>query len=98
MAVTLQVSDVRAEIHRSTGGRRGAGASSTALLGRTFHEVFADLVGADRRRNFHAAIDEAENSLDEGRAALLNHAFQRLIRPRLRAHHAAPNFLPAPQF
>src|SRR5437899_10218700 len=94
MAVTLQVSDVRAEIRRSAGGRRGAGASSTALLGRIFHEVFADLVGSDARRNFHAAIDEAENSLDEWRAALVNHAYQRLIGPRLRAHHAELNFLP----
>ncbi|MBO0724456.1 MAG: hypothetical protein J2P52_02560 [Blastocatellia bacterium] len=94
MAITLQVSDVRAEIHRSAGGRRGAGASSTALLGRIFHEVFADLVGADARRNFHAVIDEAENSLDEWRAALVNHAYQRLIGPRLRAHHAELKFLP----
>src|SRR5215470_3392117 len=78
MAVTLQVSDVRAEIRRSAGGRRGAGASSTALLGRIFHAV----------------IDEAENSLDEWRAALVNHAYQRLIGPRLRAHHAELNFLP----
>jgi DNA segregation ATPase FtsK/SpoIIIE, S-DNA-T family len=94
MAVTLQVSDVRAEIHRSAGGRRGAGASSTALLGRLFHEVFADLVGADARKNFHPAIEEAENSLDEWRAALVNHAYQRLVGPRLRAHHAELNFSP----
>ncbi|HEY7184306.1 MAG TPA: FtsK/SpoIIIE domain-containing protein [Blastocatellia bacterium] len=94
MAVTLQVSDVRAEIRRSAGGRQGEGASSTALLGRIFHEVFADLVGSDARRNFHAAIDEAENSLDEWRAALVNHAYQRLIGPRLRAHHAELNFFP----
>jgi energy-coupling factor transporter ATP-binding protein EcfA2 len=94
MAVTLQVRDVRAEIHRSAGGRRGAGAPSTALLGRIFHEVFADLVGADARKNFHAAIDDAESSLDEWRAALVNHAYQRLIGPRLRAHHAELNFVP----
>jgi hypothetical protein len=94
MAVTLQVSDVRAEIHRSSGGRRGAGAASTALLGRLFHEVFADLVGPDARRNFHAAIDEAENSLDEWRGAIVNHVYQRLIGPRLRAHHAELQFSP----
>jgi S-DNA-T family DNA segregation ATPase FtsK/SpoIIIE len=94
MAVTLQVSEVRAEIHRSGGGRRGAGASTTALLGRFFHEVFADLVGPDARKNFHAAIDEAENSLDEWRAALVNHAYQRLVGPRLRAHHSELNFSP----
>src|SRR5262247_2905589 len=94
MAITLQVSDVRAEIRRSAGGRRGAGAASTALLGRLFHEVFADLVGADARKNFHAAIDEAENSMDEWGAALVNHAYQRLIGPRMRAHNAELNFSP----
>jgi len=96
MAVTLQVSDVRAEIYRSAGGRQraGAGAASTALLGRIFHEAFAELVGADARKNFHVAIDEAEDSLDEWRAALVNHAYQRLIGPRLRTHHAELNFSP----
>lgn len=96
MAVTLQVSDVRAEIYRSAGGPQGAGAgaASTALLGRIFHEVFAELVGADGRRNFHAAIDEAESSQDEWRAALVNHAYQRLIGPRLRSHHAELNLSP----
>ena len=96
MAVTLQVSDVRAEIYRSAGGRQsaGAGAASTALLGRIFHEAFAELVGADARKNFQVAIDEAEDSLDEWRAALVNHAYQRLIGPRLRTHHAELNFSP----
>jgi len=96
MAVTLQVSDVRAEIYRSAGGQQsaGAGAASTALLGRIFHESFAELVGADARKNFHAAIDEAEDSFDEWRAALINHAYQRLIGPRLRTHHAELNFSP----
>ena len=64
------------------------------MLGRFFHEVFADLVGADARKNFHAAIDEAENSLDEWRAALVNHAYRRLVGPRLRAHHSELNFSP----
>lgn len=96
MAVTLQVRDVRAEIYRSAGGQQsaGAGAASTALLGRIFHETFADLVGDDARKNFHAAIDEAETGLDDWRVALVNHAYQRLIGPRLRAHHAELNFLP----
>ena len=96
MAVTLQVSDVRAEIYRCAGGQQsaGAGAASTALLGGIFHETFAELVGPDARKNFHAAIDEAEENLDEWRAALLNHAYQRLIGPRLRARHAELNFSP----
>src|SRR5262245_66655821 len=96
MAVHLLVSDVRAEIYRSSGGRQsgGAGAASTTLLGRIFHEIFAELVGSDARKNFLAAIDEAEDSLDEWRAALVNHTYQRLVGPRLRTHHAELNFSP----
>jgi len=96
MAVTLQVSDVRAEIYRSAGGQQsaGAGAASTALLGRIFHETFAELVGEDARKNFHAAIDEAEDSPEEWRAALVNHTYQRLVGPRLRTHHAELNLSP----
>jgi hypothetical protein len=94
MAITLQVSDVRAEIYRSAGGPQSAGAAITPLLGRLFHEAFAELVGADERRNFHAAIDEADRSLEEWRAALVNHTYQRLIGPRLRRHQAELNLSP----
>ncbi|MGH9936996.1 MAG: hypothetical protein ACREAM_12165, partial [Blastocatellia bacterium] len=96
MAVTLRVSDVRAEIYRSAGGPQsaGTGAASTALLGRIFHEAFAELVGADTRRNFHTVIDEAEAGLGEWREALVNHAYQRLIGPRLRLRHAELNLSP----
>jgi hypothetical protein len=96
MAVTLQVRDVRAEIYRSAGGPQsaGAGEASNALLGRIFHEVFADLIGPDKRRNFHAAIDEAESSPAEWREALVKHAYLRLIGPRLRRRHAELSFSP----
>jgi len=96
MAVTLQVSDVRAQIYRSAGGplSAGAGAASTSLLGRIFHDTFAELVGTDERKNFHAAIDEAEASVDEWRTALISHTYQRLLGPQLRLHHAELNFSP----
>jgi DNA segregation ATPase FtsK/SpoIIIE, S-DNA-T family len=96
MAVTLQVGHVRAEIYKSAGGPQsaGTGAASTALLGRIFHEAFAELVGADERKNYHAALDEAESGFDEWRTALINHAYQRLIGPRLRRHQAELNLSP----
>lgn len=96
MAVTLQVSDVRAQIYRSAGGPQSAGANaaSTPLLGRIFHEAFAELVGTDERENFHGAIDEAETSLANWRTALINHTYERLIGPRLRLHHSELNFSP----
>lgn len=96
MAVTLQVRDLRAEIYKSAGGSQsaGAGAASTTLLGRIFHDTFAELVGADERRNFHAALDEAEAGLCEWRMALVNHAYQKLIGPRLRQHQAELSLSP----
>lgn len=94
MAVTLQVREVRAEIYKSAGGLQGAGAASNKLLGRLFHETFAELVGADERKNFHAALDNAEACLCEWRAALINHAYQKLIGPRLRRHQAELNLTP----
>ena len=90
MAVSLQVRDVRAAIYRASGGPQGAGSGSpsTALLGRLFHDVFAALVSADASRNFHSAIDEAEPELDEWRRALIKHAYQNLVGPRLQLHQA----------
>lgn len=96
MAVTLQVREVRAEIYKSAGGTQsaGAGAASNKLLGRLFHEAFAELVGVDARRNFHAAIDDAESTLCDWRMALIRHTYQKLIGPRLRHHQAELNLTP----
>ena len=96
MTVTLQVSDVRKKIYELAGGPQGAGsgAASTALLGRLFHEVFAELVGPHGRKNCRAALDEADAGLDEWCVALINHTYQRLIGPRLRQHQAELNLAP----
>jgi energy-coupling factor transporter ATP-binding protein EcfA2 len=96
MAVTLQARDVRAEIYKAAGGPQGSGTgeASNALLGRIFHEVFAELIGPDARKNFHAAIDQAEYNLGEWREALINHAYHRLIGPRLLRRRAELKFSP----
>jgi len=90
MAVTLQVRDVRAAIYQAAGGPQSAGTGepSTALLGRLFHEVFADLVGEDGRKNFRAALEDAEPRSCKWRAALVGHTYQQLVGPRLRQHQA----------
>jgi DNA segregation ATPase FtsK/SpoIIIE, S-DNA-T family len=90
MAVTLQVRDVREQIYRAAGGRTsvGDGKPSTALLGRLFHAVFADLVSGDARLNFRAALDDAGASREEWQSALVAHAYRRLVGPRLREHQA----------
>ncbi|MFN7999983.1 MAG: FtsK/SpoIIIE domain-containing protein [Acidobacteriota bacterium] len=90
MAVTLSVSEVRAAIYRAaqTDSEPGAGATSTVLLGQLFHEVFAALIGPDDTRNFHAAIDEIEPQPEEWVRALIKHAYQHLVGPRLRQQQA----------
>ncbi|MCI0662473.1 MAG: hypothetical protein L0220_15495 [Acidobacteria bacterium] len=90
MAVTLQMRDVRAAINRASGGPwiAGNGSPSTALLDRLFQEAFSAMIGTDNSRNFHAAIDEAEPELYEWQSALIKHAYQSLVGPRLRQHQA----------
>ena len=88
MAVMLQVSEVRAEILKAAGIAAGEGAASTALLGRIFHEVFADLVGGDRGRSYLAALEDAEPNPEEWRRVLTAHVYRRLVGPRLRREQA----------
>jgi DNA segregation ATPase FtsK/SpoIIIE, S-DNA-T family len=88
MGVTLQVSEVRAEIYKSAGELSGTGAASTALLGSIFHEAFAELVSDNGRKNYRAALDEVETDMEEWRTALTDHTYQKLVGPRLRKHQA----------
>lgn len=88
MAKIIQVSEVREAIYQAAGGTRGQGAASTPLLGRLFHQVFAELVGADSAVNFYAALVDAEPGLESWRTALIKHAYARLVGPRLRRHQA----------
>lgn len=89
MAVMLQVREVRAQIWNSSGFAQGDGAASNALLGRIFHEAFADLVGPDSRKNYLAALSDAEPSLEDWQRDLVEHAYRHLIGPRLRRDQAA---------
>ncbi|HWQ35254.1 MAG TPA: FtsK/SpoIIIE domain-containing protein [Blastocatellia bacterium] len=90
MAVTLRVSDVRAAIWQSAGAweSAGAGAPSNMLLGRMFHEIFAELVGPDERRNFRAVLETLEPDLCRWKKELIAHTWQRLAGPRLRQQQA----------
>lgn len=88
MAKIMQVSEVREAIYQAAGGARGQGAAATPLLGRLFHQVFAELVGADSAVNFYAALVDAEPGLESWQAALIEHAYARLVGPRLRRHQA----------
>src|SRR5947209_18352594 len=88
MPVALQVRQVRDAIYEAAGRAAGEGEPSTALLGRLFHEVFAELVGADSPANFVAALADVDPTPGAWRAALLEHTYRRLVAPRLASHHA----------
>jgi DNA segregation ATPase FtsK/SpoIIIE, S-DNA-T family len=96
MAITLQVRDVREEIYRSAGRWESAdpGAPSTMLLGRLFHEIFAELVGPDERKNFVETLNLAESSEEDWTRALVEHTYRRLMGPKLRRHQAELKFQP----
>ncbi|HKO50132.1 MAG TPA: hypothetical protein VJV79_20520 [Polyangiaceae bacterium] len=89
MTVQLSVSDVRAALSRAAGTNTGGpGEPSTLLLGRLFHEVFADVVSADPLRSGLKIV--VESGADRKRASeqLLDHCWQRLLAPRLRRNAA----------
>lgn len=88
MPVALQVRQVRDAIYEAAGRPAGEGEPSTALLGRLFHEVFAELVGAGSPANLVAALADIDPTPEAWRAALLEHTYRRLVAPRLASHHA----------
>lgn len=87
MSVELSVKQVREELIRaSRGADAGDGEPATRLLGTMFHEVFADLVGADPTRSgvrvaFEAAGPDAADRL-------IAHTYRALVGPRLARHQA----------
>ncbi len=89
MTLQLSVADVRAALLRAGGAQAGgSGESSTLLLGRLFHEIFADLVSVDPHRSGLRVLVEGgvdpERRVDE----LLDHCWKRLLGPRLRRNAA----------
>ncbi len=87
--IQLSVADVRAALARVSGpDASGQGEPATLLLGRIFHEVFADLVGTDPVRSGLKVV--AEGGADEKRRSeqLLDHAWRHLLAPRLHRNAA----------
>ena len=88
MPVEISVSDARAALTRAASGAAGGGEPSTLLLGKLFHEVFADLVGRNAQRSGIRVILEAGPDPAIAERRLLDHAYTRLIAPRLLRHCA----------
>lgn len=84
MTVQLSVADVRGALARAAGATAGGpGEPSTMLLGRIFHEVFAELVSADPGRSGLRIAAEGGNELRLRQEQLLDHTWHRLLAPRL---------------
>src|SRR5450432_3537265 len=84
----VTVSDVRRYLYWASGGPRtaGAGAPSTALLGRLFHELYAVLTGTAEERNLVAPLSLADASVESWHQALTDHAYKAVIAPALAAN------------
>jgi S-DNA-T family DNA segregation ATPase FtsK/SpoIIIE len=84
VTVQLSVADIRGALARAAGTNAGGpGEPSTMLLGRVFHEVFADLVSADPVRSGLRIAAEGGSELKLCQEQLLDHTWHRLLAPRL---------------
>jgi len=84
MTVTLSVHDVREHIRRAS--ESGVSASiqpSSALLGRIFHEVAADLVSSDPLKNAFSFLEDLDFDRELWRSKLILHTYDRQVGPRL---------------
>jgi len=89
MTIELSVSDVRAALMRAGGsGQGGSGEPATMLLGRIFHEVFADLVSQEQSFGGLRLIAESGPDPERRVEQLLEYIWPRLVGPRLRRHAA----------
>ncbi|MEI9939305.1 MAG: FtsK/SpoIIIE domain-containing protein [Pseudomonadota bacterium] len=89
MTIQLSVADVRSALMRASGpNSAGSGEPATLLLGRLFHEVFADLLSTDPVRSGLKIVAESGADPQRRRDQLLDHSWQRLLAPRLRRNAA----------
>ncbi len=84
MTVSLSVHDVREHIRRAS--ESGVSASiqpSSALLGRIFHEVAADLVSSDPLKNAFSFLETLDFDKEVWRSRLAPQTYDRMVGPRL---------------
>lgn len=87
--IELSVSDVRIALAGvARPGDRGTGEAATLLLGQVFHEVFADLVSIHPERSGLRVILEAGPEPERRAEVLVEHAWRRLVAPRILRHAA----------
>jgi hypothetical protein len=89
MPIPVQVRTVREALFQAVQRAGGAGEPSTHLLGRWFHEIFADLLGPSFQDNLLAVLADAEPAREAWQAALVSHVYERQVAPRLSQNQAA---------
>jgi DNA segregation ATPase FtsK/SpoIIIE, S-DNA-T family len=84
MTVVLSVHAVREHIRRAAhAGVSEGGPPSSAVLGRIFHDVAADLVHPDPGRNAFSFLENLDFDRDLWLAHLAPYAYDKLVGPRL---------------
>jgi hypothetical protein len=89
MPVALQVRTVREALFKADGHATGEGEPSTLLLGRWFHEIFADLLGTSIKDELMAVLADAEPGCVAWQAALVSDVYRQQVAARLSEHQAA---------
>lgn len=88
-AVEVSVHTVRSALESGlTEGDRGVGTPSTALLGAIFHQVHAGLASDDPDTSAASLLLGLERDKAVWHAAIVQHAYDRLLGPRLARHRA----------
>lgn len=89
MTIELSVSEVRAALLQAAQPEdRGAGEPASRLLGRIFHEIFADLVSSTAHLNGLQLIAESGPDRQRRVDLLQEHLWRKLTAPRLLRHAA----------
>ena len=89
MTIELSVHDVCAELQRAAGPSPAPSVEpSTRLLGQLFHHIFAELTDVGSAHNAFLVLEGAKRDRDRWRVKLMDHAYDRLVGPRLLQHQA----------
>ena len=86
MTVDLSITCVREALARGAAEERGEGEPSTRLLGTIFHEIHADLAGADPARNGPRFLLGLERNQKTWNEQLLDQCYRVSVGPRLARH------------
>jgi hypothetical protein len=86
----ITVSEIRRHLWFAAGSA-GEGERATKLLGRMFHDLFAQLMDSESPLSLDRILADASGDLEEWKTLVLKEAYRAAIFPRLQAHrHVLP--------